>query len=80
MGSLIKCVFLFAFTYECHVACDIPYVLFRTKDDAPPHSLKDSNASSKVETVEEKGVGVRSLARSTLEVKGRVRVPGWGLG
>jgi hypothetical protein len=31
----------------------------------PPHSLNDSNANSKVETAEE-GVGVRSLARSTL--------------
>ncbi len=29
--------------------------------DAPPHSLKNSNASLKVETTEEKRVGVCSL-------------------
>jgi len=30
-----------------------------------------------VETTEEQGVGARSLACSTLGVKGRVRAPGW---
>jgi hypothetical protein len=30
--------------------------------------------------MEEQGVGARSLARNTLGVEGRVRVPGWGLG
>jgi hypothetical protein len=79
MGSLKRCVFLFAFTYECHVTCDIPYVLFRTEDDAPSHSLKDSNASLKVEIVKGKGVGVRPLVRSTLEVKGCAGAPRWGL-
>jgi len=29
---------------------------------------------------EGEGVGARSLVRSTLEVEGRARVPGWGLG
>jgi hypothetical protein len=34
--------------------------------DAPPHSLKDSNVSPKVETTKEKQVGVHSLTHSTL--------------
>jgi len=46
--------------------------------DAPPYSLKNSNASPKVETMEE-GVGVRSLVRNTLGVEGHVGVPRWGL-
>ncbi len=37
--------------------------------DAPSNSLKDSNASLKVKTMEEKGVGVRSFVCSTLRVK-----------
>jgi hypothetical protein len=37
---------------------------------APPNFLKDSNASPKVKTMEEKGIGVRSLDCSTLGVKG----------
>jgi hypothetical protein len=36
--------------------------------DAPPHSLKDSNANSKVKTT--KGVRVCSLAHSTSGVRG----------
>ncbi len=48
-------------------------------DDAPPHSLKDSNANPKVETMEE-GVKVRTLAHSTSRVKGRVGTSRWGLG
>jgi len=39
-------------------------------NDTPPNSLKDSNANPKVETIEEKGVWVYSLAPSTLGVKG----------
>jgi hypothetical protein len=42
--------------------------------------LKDSNANPKAKTMEEKGVGVRSLAHNTLGVEGRVGVLGWGLG
>ncbi len=44
--------------------------------DAPPHSLKDSNANPKVETTKEKKVGVCSLAHNTLGVEGRARAPG----
>jgi len=40
----------------------------------------DSIASPKVKTMERKGVGVHSLACSTLKVEGHVRVSGWGLG
>ncbi len=36
--------------------------------DAPPNSLKDSNVSPKMKITEE-GVGVHSLARSTLGVR-----------
>jgi hypothetical protein len=46
----------------------------------PPHSLKDLNVSPKVETSKEKGIGVHSLACSTLGVKGHAKVLGWGLG
>jgi hypothetical protein len=37
--------------------------------NAPPNSLKDSNESPKMKTTKEEGVGVRSLAQSTLRVK-----------
>jgi len=47
--------------------------------DTPPNSLKDSNASPKVKTMEE-GFGVCSLARNTLKVEGHVKARGWGLG
>jgi len=43
-----------------------------------PHSLKDSNVSSKFKTME-KGVGVRSLTHSTSRVKGCAKTPGWKL-
>jgi len=46
--------------------------------DAPPNSLKNSNASLKVKIME--GVKVHSLVRSIWGWKGCVRVPGWGLG
>jgi hypothetical protein len=39
----------------------------------------DSIASLKVMIVEGKRVGARSLARSTLGVEGRVKVPRWEL-
>jgi hypothetical protein len=38
--------------------------------DAPPNSLKDSNANLKVKKIEKKGVGVHSLIHSTLKVRG----------
>jgi hypothetical protein len=38
------------------------------KNDAPPNSLKDSNANLKVKTTKE-GIGVCSLAYNTLGVK-----------
>jgi hypothetical protein len=41
--------------------------------------LKDSNVSPKVKITEERGVGVRPLACSTLGVEGRTGVSGWGL-
>jgi len=45
--------------------------------DAPPNSLMDSIASPKVKTTKIEGIGVRSLARNTLGVKGCTRTPGW---
>jgi hypothetical protein len=36
--------------------------------------------SPKVKIMEGEGVGVHSLARSTFEVEGCARAPGWGLG
>jgi hypothetical protein len=47
--------------------------------DAPLHSLKDSNASSKMKTMKDEGVGVRSLVRSILGVGEQVQTSGWGL-
>jgi hypothetical protein len=47
---------------------------------APSHFLKNSNASLKIKTMEEKGVGVRSLVHNTSRVEGLVRTSGWGLG
>jgi len=38
--------------------------------DAPPNSLKDSNANPKVKIMEEKRVRVRSLIRNTSKVRG----------
>jgi hypothetical protein len=46
--------------------------------DAPPHSLKDSNASPKMKTMK-KGVGVCSLVRNISGVEGCVGAPRWGL-
>jgi len=45
--------------------------------DAPPSSSMDSIASPRVKTIEGKEVGAHSLACSTLEVEGCVRVSGW---
>jgi hypothetical protein len=45
----------------------------------PPHSLDDSNANPKLKTLEEKGIGVRSLVCSTSQVEGCGGVSGWGL-
>jgi hypothetical protein len=45
--------------------------------DTPPSSLMDSTASPKVKTTKGKGVGARSLARSTLGAKGRAATLGW---
>jgi len=47
--------------------------------DAPPHSLKDSNASPKMKTMKKEGVAVRSLVRNTLGVKRHAKPLGWGL-
>jgi len=38
--------------------------------DTPPHSLKDSNASQKMEITKKEGVGVRFLTCNTLRVEG----------
>jgi hypothetical protein len=40
----------------------------------------DSNVSPKVKPTKGKGIGMRSLTRSTLKVEGRVGTPRWGLG
>jgi hypothetical protein len=45
--------------------------------DAPPSSLMDSTASPKVKKMEGEGVGVRSLAHSTMGVEGHVRTLKW---
>ncbi len=48
--------------------------------DTPPNSLMDSIASLKVKTTKGEGVGARSLAHSTLGVKGHAGTLGRGLG
>ncbi len=48
--------------------------------DAPPHSLKDSNANLKVKTIEKERIKVRSLTHSTLGVEGHVGALRCGLG
>jgi hypothetical protein len=48
--------------------------------DGPPHSLKDSNVSSKVKTTKEKRIEEQSLAYNTLGAEGRVGIMGCGLG
>jgi hypothetical protein len=45
--------------------------------DTPPSSLMDSIVSPKVKTTKGKGVGARSLARSTLGVEGSAATLGW---
>jgi hypothetical protein len=49
---------------------NILFIITYTHYDVPPHSLKDSNASSKVKTMEVEGVGVCSLVHNTLGVEG----------
>jgi hypothetical protein len=63
--------------YEC-ILTKFGYHL--TIIDTPPHSLKDSIASPKVETMEEEGIGLRSLVHSTSGVERHVGASGWGLG
>jgi hypothetical protein len=46
-------------------------------NEAPPSSLMDSTASPKVKTTKGEGVGVHSLACSTLGVEGRAKASGW---
>jgi len=48
--------------------------------DAPSSSLMDSIASPKVKIAKGEKIGVRSLARRTLGLKGRARPPRWELG
>jgi len=48
-----------------------------TTTNAPPHSLKDSNANPKLEIT--KGIKVRFLAHSTSRVEGHARALGWEL-
>jgi hypothetical protein len=40
------------------------------ENDAPPNSLKDSNASSKMKIMKEEGIGIHSLAHDILGIKG----------
>jgi len=58
--------------WECHI--------IRIPSDAPPSSLMDSTMNPKVKTLEGEGVGVHSLARSTLGVEGCVGISEMGLG
>ncbi len=44
-------------------------ILRKNLGNAPPNSLKYSNANPKVKTMEEKGVWARSLAHNTFGVK-----------
>jgi len=48
--------------------------------NAPPHYWKISNSSPIVETYEEEGIGVLSLAYSTLGVERCTGASRWGLG
>jgi hypothetical protein len=48
-------------------------------NDTPSKSLINSNANSKMKTMEGKGVGIRSLVCNTLRVEGCARTTGWGL-
>jgi hypothetical protein len=50
------------------------------KSDTSPRYLMDSTMSPKVKTIEKKGVGVHSLARSTSRVEVHFGVPGSRLG
>jgi hypothetical protein len=75
-------LYYFMGPFQCHQNSPIGGLNF-TKAlipcDAPPHSLKYSNVSLEMEIMEEEGVGVRSLIRSTLRVEGHVAALGWGL-
>jgi hypothetical protein len=64
----------------CMIIHKVSTLAIKALSNTPPHSLKDSNVNPKVETMEEKGVGVHSLVCSILEVEGRVRALGWRLG
>jgi hypothetical protein len=48
--------------------------------DAPPHSLKNSYVSPKVETIKKEGIGVHSLVCNILGAEGHVGASRWGLG
>ncbi len=57
----------------------ITFVISRSHYDAPPHSLKDLNVSSKVKTMKEEGIEVCSLTHNISGVEGCVRASRWGL-
>ncbi len=63
---------------EVHPSIEMQVEIQQTTNDAPPNFLKDSNASPKVKTVEEKGVEIRSLTCNTSGVKGACQSSGMG--
>jgi len=60
-----------------HKYCSNGRNCMMTTTNAPPHSLKDSNANPKLEIT--KGIKVRFLAHSTSRVEGHARALGWEL-
>ncbi len=70
-------------SHKCYCALFVKQnkllLLICANDDAPPHSLKDSNASLKVKAEEEEGIGVHSLTRNILWAERSVETLGWGL-
>jgi len=62
-----------------HIVKEHFYYKWGTYFDTPPHSLKDSNVSSKMKTMEGRGVGVCFLTRNISGVEGHVRALRWGL-
>jgi hypothetical protein len=77
--GLIWCVYTHPFNPKgVHVLCRTHgNERIGTHNDAPPSSLMDSTMNPKVKIVEGEGVGVRSLARNTLGVKGCAGAPRW---
>jgi hypothetical protein len=77
--DLLGNVFIFTPNEWSTTRFDLGFITIKVYD-APPHSLKDSNASSKMKTTEKEKIEICSLICNASRVDGHVGAPRCGLG